>query len=128
MDIATIMDAIAEALIPIHPRSYAWPSGTVSAPCFVVGYPDDFSFDTTMGRGSDSCTFPTYYVAGAKADRATRDELAKVIGGADSVKEALDGDLDGAVSSCYVSQLSIEQISVGDVPYMAIRFDVEVIA
>jgi hypothetical protein len=128
MNLSAVMDAIASALAPLTPRVYAWPTDTVNVPCIVVGYPTDFGFDTTMTRGADSATFPVYYMAGSVNDRNTRDELSTIIAGADSVKEALDGDLDGTVNSAYVSAVSITQVPVNNVAYMAAQFDVEIIS
>lgn len=123
-----VMDGIASALEPLTQRVYAWPTDSITVPCFVVGYPKDFEFDTTMKRGSDTATYPVFYMAGTTIDRNTRDELSTIIAGADSVKEALDGDLNGTVNSAYVARVSITQVPVNNVTYMAAQFDVEIIS
>jgi hypothetical protein len=124
MDISAIMDGIANALASLA-RSFAYPAEQITVPCFVVSYPE-IDYDATFGRGSDYATYPVYYVAGSKTDRNTRDELSRMIAGSNSVKEALDGDLSGLVNSASVAHVSVTQITINNVAYMALQFDVEI--
>lgn len=127
-NMSVIMDAIGDALIPVSKRVHPWPTQTINPPCFVVGYPSEFNYDFTMGRGSDEAVFPVYYICGQSADRNVRDELSRIIAGADSIKEALDGDLDGTVNSALVTSVSVTTIPINNVDYIAAQFDVEIIS
>ena len=128
MDMGAIMDAIADALITsVTKRAYSWPTESITAPCAVVGYPTTIDFDYTFDRGSDRLIFPVYFVAGKASDRNTRDELSSIVDGATGVKDALDGNLSGAVNTCTVTNGDITQITVGNIGYIAVEFTVEII-
>jgi hypothetical protein len=126
MDIAAIMDALADATAMVVKRTYPYPVDTVSPPCIVIGYPTDLTFDTTMGRGSDSAIFPVFYVAGKANDRNTRDDISSVIKNG-AIKDAID-DMEDAVNSAYVSKVSITEITINGVSYIAAQFDTEIIS
>lgn len=128
LDLAATMDAMADVLVSdVTKRVYPWPSDSIAVPCIVIGYPD-ITFDFTFAGGSDEAEFPVWYIAGKVSDRNTRDELSRIVAGSDSVKAALDGNLDGAVNSAYVRTGEVEQITVGGVDYAALKFLVEIIS
>lgn len=128
IDMSAVMDAIAERLTEnnVSPRVYAWPEGSISAPCAVVGYPTELDFDMTFKRGGDRAVFPVYLLVGNAVTRAARDALSGIIAGATGVKDAIDGNLGGAVQSARVTNCRIEEVAVGGVAYLAARFDTEV--
>jgi hypothetical protein len=129
IDLGAVMDAIAETLTEnVTVRVYPWPTDSPQIPCVVIGYPEEIDFDATFNRGSDKATFPLYYMAGKVSDRTARDQLSDIITGATGFKDALDGDLDGAVNSAYVVNCKIQELSVNGVNYLTARFDLEIYA
>jgi hypothetical protein len=128
-NLAAIMDAIAAAITDadITERAYAYPAESLSPPCVVVGYPDTIEFDLTYQRGADRAEIPVYFVLGRVTERTARDRLAEVIAGATGIKETLDGDLGGLCDSLRVTDMRVLNLKVGDLSYLAARFDAEVV-
>lgn len=128
IDLSATMDAIADVIRTsnVTPRSYAWPIGNITVPCAVVAYPTNLDFDMTFKRGGDRATFPIYFMVGKAGDKSSRDALSAIITGATSVKNNLDGDLDGAVQSSRVTNCHVEEVSVAGVDYLAAVFTLEV--
>jgi hypothetical protein len=129
MNLANIMDKIADALTDggVTKRAYAWPVETVSPPCAVVGYPQEpIEFDSTFSRGSDLITIPVYFIVGKASDRNSRDQLSEIIDGANSVKECLDGDLNGSVHTAVVRSCLVTEIQVAGVAHLAAQFNLEI--
>jgi len=128
INLASVMDAIANTITEagVTDRAYAWPVESVSPPCVVVGYPKELDFDVTFTRGSDRALFPVYVIVGKVSDRSARDVLSNVITGATGIKDALDGDLGGEVSTARVQDCQIEDVNVAGVAYLAAVFTLEV--
>jgi hypothetical protein len=130
IDMAGTMDALA-AKVPTTAayRVFAWPVEDVTPPCVVVGYPTSIDFDLTMDRGSDMAVFPVWYVVGKVAGKQARDALSAIITGAAGIKNALDGPLTvgSSTADVRVTDCTPETITVAAVPYLAARFDCEVI-
>lgn len=127
INISNVMDAIQETLVEndVAVRVYPWPIQNVNPPCIVIGYPDDdIVFDSTFHRGSDEVVFPVYYVVGQTADKNARDLLSEII--QSDFKEALDGNLGGAVNASTVRSARIVEYVSGDITYLAARFNVEI--
>ena len=128
-DLGAVMDAIAAAIEAqgVTSRTYAYPAESVSVPCAVVGYPDEIEFDIVYQRGADLANIPVYFLTGRVVDRAARDRMAAIISGATGIKEALDGDLGGAVQSLRVTDMKVLNVQVAGVDYLAAKFNAEVI-
>lgn len=73
-------------------RVFRFPPDKVPNRSFVVGLPDDITFDETYGRGSDAMTFPAWVLLEKTNDRAAFAQLAKHLNGSglDSIKAAVD--------------------------------------
>lgn len=129
MDLAAVMqglaDAVTEADFPgMEGRAYGWPLSTISPPAFVVGYPDGINMDTTMARGSDRATFPCWAVFGEVDKRTTRDVASPFITG---VKNAIDGPRTDCWQSARVGTIAVETTPIGEIDFLTVRFDVDVL-
>lgn len=135
MDLAAIMDQLAGVTLtglPVSSR-YAWPQESILPPAWIIGY-DNIEYDLTMGRGADTVTIPCYYVVGSVTTKSARDQLSLAIGGAFAIKEAIEAiaSLNGrggspVADSTWVKTCSPDTITIGAVPMLAARFDVEVV-
>ncbi len=129
IDLAVVMDAIAQELLDadVVTRAYGWPYSDAKPVSAIVNYPeDDIEFDVVFGRGSDRAVFPVYIVCGLANERTARDVASGYITGATAVKDALDGDLGGAVQTARVMTANIARLTLGGTEYLAVRFDLEV--
>ena len=128
INVSLVMQAIADELVSagVVENAYGWPVKQARPVCAIVGYPDALEFDATFGRGSDKATFPVYIVCGAVHDQSTRDVISGYITGATGVKDALDGDLSGAVQTARVTDCTIDTLTLAGVEYLAARFLIEV--
>jgi hypothetical protein len=129
LNLKNTMDAIASTLTAAgQKRVYAYPADSIQTPAIVVAYPSEpIEFDQYMGRGSDRAVFDVYAVVGKANTLGARNALSDFISGsAAGIKEALDGDLGGAVQTARVQTLTIEAVKVGEVEYLAAKFAVEV--
>lgn len=93
--------------------------------------PDGVDYDLNARRGADTFTFIVSLLVGRADDRAAQRNIDVFIVGPDSVKAAIESDrtLGGAANTCRVTQMrNYGQVSVGDVVYLGVEFEVEVIA
>jgi PKD repeat protein len=107
---------------------YAFPSPTVTVPCFVVGYPTDVVFDTTFQgtlgyQPHNRYDIPVWFLVAQGDSLSARDALSNVLTDANSVKSVLDGLHTFGTTRC--TNAAIEQVPVADVVYVGIRFDTE---
>jgi hypothetical protein len=137
-NLSAIMDGMAAQLVTqgVTTKAYGYPiSNFESAPLAYVGYPKPGSmvFDVTFKRGTDSATFPVYFVVGKVADKASRDALSAIIDGAVAIKSGLESGtntLGGTVSSVHVKDFDVENLPDTSTPpqvWLAARFDVEIL-
>jgi hypothetical protein len=126
---AAIMDALAGAVpTAITRQAYGHPVGSVVPPAAVVGYPTTFEYDATYGRGADRVVFPVWFVCGMVDDEAARTAVSAVVSGTDEIKAAIETDatLLTTVHTARVTDATFESVTIGAVPMIAVRFDVEV--
>jgi hypothetical protein len=135
LDLATTMDAIAAALVSggVVTRAYGWPNAIVGKDQAVVGYPDPVDFDVTFGRGLEHAVIPVHVICGFIGEERTRDKVSALISGVADVKDALDGNLGGVVSSLRVMDARVETYDAtpgGAQPtlYVAVRFQCDVLS
>lgn len=84
-------------------RVFRFPPDNVPNAAFVVGLPEDITFDETYGRGSDAMTFPAWVLFEKTNDRAAYRQLARHLNGsgAYSIKAAVDSKrLTNEYTSC----------------------------
>jgi hypothetical protein len=121
MGLASTMDALA-TLSPLD-RKYAWPAGSIEAPCVVIGYPE-LNLDFNFGGSRHASVYPVYVIAGNVVERSARDVLDAAI---TALPPALTGNLGGAVDSSDCQSAKLVTVAVGGIDYMAAVFNVEVI-
>ncbi len=123
--VAARLDTIAGLRVFDHMPSNLEP------PAAVVQLPRSIDFDLTAGRGGDTYRLVVLLLA-AKADaRAAHLNLAKYLdaAGPSNIKEALDGDLGGAVDSARVTRVSgVGAYTFAAKDYLGAEFDIEVVA
>lgn len=134
MDFDAVM--VALAAIPVDAEivetAYDWPSASIKPPCWLIDYPEGpQAFDATMGRGHDRALFPAYLVVGSLVDRVTRAALNTYL---QPIKDAIEaatshGEVLTPVpwTSVRVASWSVVPFSVGQLDYMAIKFDIDVL-
>jgi len=104
--------------------------GTIQPPTAVLSV-EELTYDTAMARGSDDLEVHVHVFTGAASERAGQRALWKYLAGSgdQSIKAAVEADptLGGAVMFAEVASVSDVGIArVGDVPYYAARFVVNV--
>jgi hypothetical protein len=104
---------------------YAYPIAAPAIPCFVVAYPTAIDFDLTYGRGGDTLSIPCYFLTGQTTGTDARDALSAAIDGAAGVKDALDGP--SSFGDIRVESAAIEEVTVGAVTYIGVKFTVGVL-
>ncbi len=118
----------------VVPVAYGWPNAIVQKGQAAVGYPTSVDFDMTFGRGLESVVIPVWVVCGYPGDKATRDEISRLIASATDVKDALEAaDLGSAVDSLRVTDCAVEMyqpnpVAQPDTWYLSVRFDCEVLS
>lgn len=131
IDLTTAWGAMADCLTSagVVTTAHRYPTRGVDVGEAVPGVPGDIELGITFGRGSDRCTLPLIIVAGLEDDPETWQRISDLLGkGSESVSEALEPDLGGAVGSVAVLAPSIVRVATsGDIAHMAARFEVEVI-
>lgn len=128
MNIADVMTELGTAVGQITGlRVFDWPPGSVSPPAVIVGYPTDYQFDATYGRGTDTMTLPVIVVVGRATDRSTRDTIAAYVAGIGdrSIKTWLEASTHIAFDEIRVTQVEFDAYSIGGVDYLAAVFDVD---
>jgi hypothetical protein len=93
--------------------------------------PDGIDYDLNANRGADTFTFIVSLLVGRADDRAAQRNIDVYVVGPNSVKAAIEQDrtLGGAANTCRVTQMrNYGQVSVGDLVYLGVEFEVEVVA
>lgn len=93
--------------------------------------PDGIDYDLNANRGADTFTFIVSLLVGRADDRAAQRNIDVFVVGANSVKAAIEGDrtLGGKADTCRVTQMrNYGQVNIGDVVYLGVEFEVEVVA
>ena len=122
----TVNTTIASALVSgnLVTRCYSWPVESVSNSEAIVGYPTTLELARTFGRGHDRVVIPVWFVCGIASDEATLDRVSALVTAASDVVDVIDAAL--ASSGAVATQFgAFEQVDVGGVSRLALRFDVE---
>lgn len=129
MKISNIMSTMASRLDNISGLTvYAFPSDQAYPPCAVIGWPEEYTYDATYGRGSDRLTLPVFVLVGKMADRSVRDTLSAYVdgSGAKSVKATLESSTWASMDVARVVSVEFSEVSVAGVEYMAGIFSVDI--
>lgn len=124
------MDEVGVALdtipgIEVYPR----PMLKVKTPCVVVSYPDEMNMRTSYGRGTARMSLPIVVMVGRPTDRSTRDRITKYAAGSgpESVTRIMDAYAWTTCDSVTVTDIDFDVVSMGDVPYLAAAFTLDII-
>lgn len=130
MDFAAVMQEVSDRLDTIpNLRCWAYDAPTVVPPAAVVSYPEEIDPHGTYHRGMAFMKLQVMIVVGKPGDRTTRDRASVWANdsGASSVVEVLeDGAAYTAFDELIVTKISFDAVSIADVTYMAIFFDLDV--
>ena len=130
MDLGNVMDDLGAAVDTISGlRVFPYWADRVEPPAAIVGFPEEFEFDSTARRGSDRGQFPLIVVVGKADARSARDTLSVYCGGAGatSVKAVVEAYAATAYDSARVQSVEFGVISIGGVEYLAATFSIDVI-
>ena len=129
MNVASVMDELATQLDTIAGlRVSAFIPKTVTPPQAIVGFPEVYTYDIALGRGSDSMTIPIYVLVGAVSDRTARDRLAAFMdgSGASSFKAVLRAGTYTAFSTQRIKQVVTDAFVMNGVEYLGAMFSVDI--
>lgn len=129
--VAALRDGIATQLALVPNLRVSATFLDAPRPPVAMVLPDGIDYDLNANRGADTFTFIVSLLVGRADDRAAQRNIDVYVVGPDSVKAAIEQDrtLGGAANTCRVTQMrNYGQVSVGDVVYLGVEFEVEVVA
>lgn len=132
MDVTAVMQGIGARLRTIPDLIvYDGPPGNMVVPGAEVSFPDEITYDDTMGPGTARADFMVLVLVSPVAAQAAPEVLSAFISseGSQSVKEAVEsgGTLGGAVDSARVVSARPLAVTIGAIEYAAAEFTVNVI-
>ena len=129
--VAALRDGIAAQLALVPDLRVSATFLDAPRPPVAMVLPDGIDYDLNANRGADTFTFIVSLLVGRADDRAAQRNIDVYVVGPNSVKAAIEQDrtLGGAANTCRVTQMrNYGQVSVGDVVYLGVEFEVEVVA
>lgn len=93
--------------------------------------PDRILYDLNGSRGADTFMFMVSLLVGRADDRSAQNKIDSYLVGATSVKAAIEADrtLGGVANTCRVTEMrNYAQVIIGEIVYLGVEFEVEVIA
>ena len=130
-NLSEIRQALADSLSSIYGLRVSATMPDAPRPPLAMVYPDTISYDLNANRGADLYTFIVTVIVSRADDRSAQNNLDRYAVGDDSVKTAIERDrtLGGVINTCRVVEMrNYQVILVGDVNYLAVEFEVEVVA
>jgi len=128
--LTAIREALAEALATIDRLRVTHFMPDQPRPPVAMVYPESIVYDLNANRGADTYTFIVTVMVGRADDRSAQNAIDMYAVGPDSVKTAIERDrtLGGVVNTCRVTEMrNYQAIPVGDVTYLGVEFEVEVV-
>lgn len=130
MILTDVMDALGDALHGIDGlRVKSYTEKRVNPPQAAVALPRRYSFDSTMGRGSDDIEIPIVVFVGLVDAESSRNAIGRYVdgvGGA-SVKEAVEKHQPVPYSIAHVIDVEFLVMTVAGVEYQTATFRVRVV-
>lgn len=129
MNVALVMDELGAALGAISGlRVFPYSAPKIVPPAAIVGWPDPYTYDSTMVRGSDRMVIPVFVVVGNVDARSSRDAIARYAdgSGAASVKAVIEAAEYTACDSVRVQSCEFSTITVAGVEFLAATFQIDV--
>lgn len=129
MILSDVMDEVGDRLDTIDGlRVFRWPTGAVTPPAAVVAYPETYTYDRTMRRGTDQIVLPIWVTAGSISERSTRDLLGAYLdgSGSKSIKAVLEPGPYESFGSLRLTQVELLTTQLGGVDHIAAKFLIEI--
>lgn len=130
MNLDDVMDAVAAQLDTISGlRVFAFPPDSLSPPAAWIGYPEQYDYDATYGRGMDRISnLPLVVAVGKVSDRSARDLVGQYVNGsgAASVKAVLESGAYSAFHTLRVVSVNFDIITRGGTDYLAALFMLDI--
>jgi len=126
-----LRDGIATRLATVNGLRVSATYLDAPRPPVAMVLPDRIEYDLDGSRGADQFFFTVSLLVGRADDRAAQRNIDDYVVGTNSVKKAIEDDrtLGGAADTCRVTEMrNYGQVSVGDVVYLGVEFEVEVVA
>jgi len=126
-----LRDGIATRLATVNGLRVSATYLDAPRPPVAMVLPDRIEYDLDGSRGADQFFFTVSLLVGRADDRAAQRNIDDYVVGTNSVKKAIEADrtLGGAADTCRVTEMrNYGQVSVGDVVYLGVEFEVEVVA
>lgn len=130
MVLSDVMAALATQIDTIAGlRVYAWPADAVQPPAAVVGFPESYTYDSTMKRGADELTLPVWVVVSRVSDRTAATALGAYVDGAGaaSVKAVVEAGTYTAMDAVRVTGVEFVPLVIAGADYWSAMFNVFVI-
>lgn len=129
MNVADVMTELADQLDTIDGlRVFDHVPKSVTPPAAVVAFPDVYTYDRTMGRGSDAMTIPVYVLIGNVHDRSARTLLGAYMDGTGdaSIKAVLKAGTYTAFSTHRVRDVTVDVYQMAGVDLLGAQFNVDI--
>lgn len=130
MNLADVMDEVGARLDTIAGlRVFAFPPDSLSPPAAWIGYPEDYTYDETYGRGMDRITnLPVIVVVAKVSDRSARDQVGQYVdgSGAKSVKAVLESGTYTAFHTIRVVSVTFDILTRAGTDYLAALFMIDI--
>lgn len=126
-----LRDGIATRLATVNGLRVSATYLDAPRPPVAMVLPERIAYDLDGSRGADQFFFTVSLLVGRADDRAAQRNIDDYVVGTNSVKKAIEADrtLGGAADTCRVTEMrNYGQVSVGDVVYLGVEFEVEVVA
>jgi hypothetical protein len=130
MNLADVMDEVATQLDTIAGlRVFAFPPDSLSPPSGWMAYPEEYTYDSTYGRGMDRISnLGVVIVVGKVSDRSARDQLGEYAdgSGSKSVKAVLEAGAYTAFDTIRVASVIFDVYTVASTDYLAALFTLDI--
>jgi hypothetical protein len=100
---------------------YPMPTGSVTPTCAVIGFPSRIDYDLTFNCSIVEIELPIWFVVGSFGTKNTRDDLSTLI---DNIKSIVDGYHSWGIVR--VTKAVIDLVTIGQVSFITVRFNVEI--
>lgn len=130
MILSDVMDQLGEALSAIEGlRVKPYTEQRVSPPVAQVNLPRTYTYDATMGRGSDDIEIPITVYVGRFDAESSRNALGRYVDGTGglSVKQAIEAHTCSAYDFAVVIDVQFLISTVASVEYLAATFRVRLV-
>lgn len=129
--VVDLRDGIANRLSTVKGLRFSPTFLDAPRPPVAMVLPDRIEYDLNGSRGADTFYFTVSLLVGRADDRAAQRNIDEFVVGPNSVKAAIEADrtLGGTADTCRVTEMrNYGQVSIGDVVYLGVEFEVEVVA